>query len=148
MLTQRKWQADRHILLLIITAARDRPLPDSPVCQKPQVASRKCSECTAVICGCIHFVSTSARIAGQTSARACLLYAASFGCLLQAWRHCLKSHTAVFSGFIDMHVHMTGGGGEAGPASRSPEAQVKQLSTMWQHSTCHLYGTVLCHLSP
>lgn len=29
------------------------------------------------------------------------------------------------AGFIDMHVHMTGGGGEAGPASRCPEAQVR-----------------------
>lgn len=28
------------------------------------------------------------------------------------------------AGIIDMHVHMTGGGGEAGPASRCPEAQV------------------------
>lgn len=31
------------------------------------------------------------------------------------------------AGFIDMHVHMTGGGGEAGPASRCPEAQVRAL---------------------
>ncbi len=27
-------------------------------------------------------------------------------------------------GFIDMHVHITGGGGEAGPASRLPEINV------------------------
>ena len=27
-------------------------------------------------------------------------------------------------GFIDMHVHVTGGGGEAGPASRCPESQL------------------------
>ncbi len=47
-----------------------------------------------------------------------------------------------------MHVHMTGGGGEAGPASRCPEAQVKQAFTVWQHSTYDLYGIMLCHLSP
>lgn len=29
------------------------------------------------------------------------------------------------AGIIDMHVHMTGGGGEAGPPSRCPEAQVR-----------------------
>lgn len=30
-------------------------------------------------------------------------------------------------GFIDMHVHVCGGGGEAGPASRTPEAALSQL---------------------
>ncbi|KAL4452078.1 hypothetical protein ABPG75_007740 [Micractinium tetrahymenae] len=30
-------------------------------------------------------------------------------------------------GFIDLHVHVCGGGGEAGPASRTPEAVLSQL---------------------
>lgn len=28
---------------------------------------------------------------------------------------------------LQMHVHVTGGGGEAGPASRTPEAQLSEL---------------------
>ena len=31
-------------------------------------------------------------------------------------------------GFIDAHVHLCGGGGEAGPASRTPEIQLSQLT--------------------
>lgn len=31
-------------------------------------------------------------------------------------------------GFIDAHVHITGGGGEAGPSSRTPEVQLSQLT--------------------
>ncbi len=30
-------------------------------------------------------------------------------------------------GFVDMHVHAAGGGGEAGPSSRTPEAQLSEL---------------------
>ena len=30
-------------------------------------------------------------------------------------------------GFVDMHVHVTGGGGEAGPASGCPESQVSDF---------------------
>lgn len=30
-------------------------------------------------------------------------------------------------GFVDLHVHICGGGGEAGPASRTPEATLSQL---------------------
>ncbi|KAL4437512.1 hypothetical protein ABPG77_003493 [Micractinium sp. CCAP 211/92] len=30
-------------------------------------------------------------------------------------------------GFVDLHVHVCGGGGEAGPASRTPEATLSQL---------------------
>ena len=33
----------------------------------------------------------------------------------------------VVPGLIDMHVHVTGGGGEMGPASRTPEATVGEL---------------------
>lgn len=31
-------------------------------------------------------------------------------------------------GFIDAHVHISGGGGEAGPSSRTPEVQLSQLT--------------------
>jgi hypothetical protein len=34
---------------------------------------------------------------------------------------------AVTPGLVDIHVHVTGGGGEAGPASRVPEAPLSQL---------------------
>lgn len=30
-------------------------------------------------------------------------------------------------GFIDCHVHVTGGGGELGPESRCPEAKLSEL---------------------
>ena len=33
----------------------------------------------------------------------------------------------VTPGFVDTHVHITGGGGELGPASRTPEAKVNEL---------------------
>lgn len=33
----------------------------------------------------------------------------------------------VVPGLIDIHVHVTGGGGEMGPASRTPEATVGEL---------------------
>lgn len=33
----------------------------------------------------------------------------------------------VTPGFVDSHVHITGGGGELGPASRTPEAKVNEL---------------------
>jgi isoaspartyl dipeptidase IadA len=33
----------------------------------------------------------------------------------------------VFAGFVDCSVHITGGGGELGPASRTPEATVGAL---------------------
>ncbi|KNZ71225.1 isoaspartyl dipeptidase [Thermincola ferriacetica] len=35
----------------------------------------------------------------------------------------------VVPGFIDQHVHIAGGGGEAGPASRTPEIKLHQLTT-------------------
>ena len=34
----------------------------------------------------------------------------------------------IVPGFIDAHVHICGGGGEAGPASRTPEIQLSQLT--------------------
>ena len=33
----------------------------------------------------------------------------------------------VVPGYIDMHVHITGGGGEQGPASRVPESQLSEF---------------------
>jgi hypothetical protein len=33
----------------------------------------------------------------------------------------------VVPGLIDMHVHVTGGGGEMGPASRTPEGKISEL---------------------
>ncbi|GAQ90131.1 hypothetical protein KFL_006040030 [Klebsormidium nitens] len=33
----------------------------------------------------------------------------------------------VVPGFVDIHEHITGGGGEAGPASRTPEAQLSEI---------------------
>ena len=36
----------------------------------------------------------------------------------------LAGRCIVTPGFVDMHVHVTGGGGEAGPASRCPESQL------------------------
>lgn len=35
----------------------------------------------------------------------------------------------IVPGFIDQHVHITGGGGEGGPASRTPEITLSQLTT-------------------
>ena len=37
------------------------------------------------------------------------------------------SDAAVVPGLVDIHVHVTGGGGEAGPGSRVPEAPLSQL---------------------
>ena len=39
----------------------------------------------------------------------------------------LQGHYLV-PGFIDAHVHICGGGGEAGPSSRTPEVQLSQLT--------------------
>lgn len=38
------------------------------------------------------------------------------------------SHKIVVPGFIDLHVHLIGGGGEAGPASRVPEISLSKLT--------------------
>ncbi len=35
----------------------------------------------------------------------------------------------VIPGFIDQHVHIIGGGGEGGPATRTPEIQLSQITT-------------------
>ncbi|KAK9865685.1 hypothetical protein WJX84_003161 [Apatococcus fuscideae] len=51
------------------------------------------------------------------------------------------SGCVVIPGFVDMRVHITGGGGEAGPASRCPEAQLSQLLDAGITTAVGLLGT-------
>ncbi|AET68830.1 isoaspartyl dipeptidase IadA [Desulfosporosinus orientis DSM 765] len=44
-------------------------------------------------------------------------------------------------GFIDAHVHICGGGGEAGPASRTPELQLTQLTKAGTTTVVGCLGT-------
>lgn len=44
-------------------------------------------------------------------------------------------------GFIDAHVHICGGGGEAGPASRTPEIQLSQLTKVGTTTVVGCLGT-------
>ncbi|WP_088227873.1 beta-aspartyl-peptidase [Desulfosporosinus sp. FKB] len=44
-------------------------------------------------------------------------------------------------GFIDAHVHICGGGGEAGPASRTPEIQLSQLTLSGTTTVVGCLGT-------
>ena len=50
----------------------------------------------------------------------------------------------VVPGYIDMHVHITGGGGEQGPASRVPESSLsvffKTFRHRWYHQECGKSG--------
>ena len=39
----------------------------------------------------------------------------------------------VVPAYIDMHVHITGGGGEQGPASRVPESQLSEFFKKWYY---------------
>lgn len=48
---------------------------------------------------------------------------------------------AVAPGLIDIHVHVTGGGGEQGPASRTPEIQLSELTTNGVTTCVGLLGT-------
>jgi hypothetical protein len=48
---------------------------------------------------------------------------------------------AIVPGLIDVHVHVTGGGGELGPYSRTPEAQVSQLVNAGLTTVVGLLGT-------
>lgn len=52
----------------------------------------------------------------------------------------VKGHTLV-PGFIDAHVHICGGGGEAGPSSRTPEIQLSQLTRSGTTTIVGLLGT-------
>ena len=47
----------------------------------------------------------------------------------------------VFPGFIDTHVHLTGGGGEAGPETRVPPVQLTSLSTAGVTTCVGVLGT-------
>lgn len=49
-------------------------------------------------------------------------------------------YTAV-PGFIDQHVHFTGGGGEGGPATRTPEINLTDLTTAGITTAVGLLGT-------
>ena len=44
-------------------------------------------------------------------------------------------------GYLDGHVHVTGGGGEQGPASRVPECQVSELVSCGVTTVLALLGT-------
>ena len=47
----------------------------------------------------------------------------------------------VTPGFVDIHVHVTGGGGEGGPASRVPELQLSDIVSSGITSVVGLLGT-------
>ncbi|MGO1310252.1 MAG: beta-aspartyl-peptidase, partial [Kluyvera intermedia] len=47
----------------------------------------------------------------------------------------------VCPGFFDQHVHLIGGGGEAGPHTRTPEVQLSKLVTAGITSVVGLLGT-------
>ena len=47
----------------------------------------------------------------------------------------------VCPGLIDLHVHVTGGGGEQGPASRVPEAMLSQITSCGITTVLGLLGT-------
>lgn len=47
----------------------------------------------------------------------------------------------VTTGFIDQHIHITGGGGEGGFATRVPEIQLSQLTTAGTTTVIGLLGT-------
>ena len=44
-------------------------------------------------------------------------------------------------GFIDLHVHITGGGGEGGPATRVPEIQLSRITTAGVTTVVGVLGT-------
>ena len=51
------------------------------------------------------------------------------------------SDCIVAPGFIDIHIHLTGGGGEQGMASRTPEAQLSQLLDAGTTTVVGVLGT-------
>lgn len=50
------------------------------------------------------------------------------------------SNFFVLPGFIDQHVHITGGGGEGGPVTRTPEISLSQLTTAGVTTVVGLLG--------
>lgn len=51
------------------------------------------------------------------------------------------SNQIVTPGFIDLHVHITGGGGEGGFTTRTPEIQLSQITTTGVTTVVGLLGT-------
>ena len=51
------------------------------------------------------------------------------------------SGNKLLPGYIDMHMHITGGGGEQGPASRVPEAMLSQITSCGITTVLGLLGT-------
>lgn len=51
------------------------------------------------------------------------------------------SGAKVTTGFIDQHIHITGGGGEGSFATRVPEIQLSQLTTAGTTTVIGLLGT-------
>ena len=47
----------------------------------------------------------------------------------------------VSPGYVDNHVHLTGGGGEGGPATRTPEARIEELVSCGVTTVVGLLGT-------
>ena len=53
----------------------------------------------------------------------------------------MRRHRFLAPGFIDLHVHVTGGGGEDGFSSRSPESRLTDFSTAGVTTLVGLLGT-------
>lgn len=51
------------------------------------------------------------------------------------------SNQIITPGFIDLHVHITGGGGEGGYTTRTPEIQLSQITTSGVTTVIGLLGT-------
>jgi len=47
----------------------------------------------------------------------------------------------IVPGFVDSHVHLTGGGGELGPESRTPESRLSELTTVGLTTVIGVLGT-------
>ena len=54
---------------------------------------------------------------------------------------CVPAGLLAVPGFVDMHVHVCGGGGEAGPSSRTPEARLSELLLAGITTVCGITGT-------
>ncbi len=52
------------------------------------------------------------------------------------------SEKIIIPGFVDSHVHMLGGGGEGGPATRAPEITVEDIASSGVTTVIGCLGTV------